>query len=120
MASVFKAGHTAVITGGASGIGLSLAKKCFGYGMRVLIADWDDETLGAAFNNVGGEVGTIKVDVSKLEDWQTLKSRVENDFNGSYRTLSHHPKQSPLPRSTRREEGVSLPIGSLESPMKPV
>ncbi|ROV95104.1 hypothetical protein VSDG_05842 [Cytospora chrysosperma] len=88
MASVFKAGHTAVITGGASGIGLSLAKKCFGYGMKVLIADWNDETLGAAFNNVGGEVGTIKVDVSKLEDWATLKSRVDHDFNGQVNLLA--------------------------------
>lgn len=85
MASVFKEGHTAVITGGASGIGLALAKKCFGHGMKVLIADWDDETLGAAFSNVGGEVGTIKVDVSKLEDWATLKSRVDHDFNGLLR-----------------------------------
>lgn len=95
MASVFQTGHTAVITGGASGVGLALAKKCFGYGMRVLIADWDDETLGAAFNNVGGEVGTIKVDVSKLEDWETLKSRVQNDFNGWFTRLtpesSHYP-----------------------------
>jgi NAD(P)-dependent dehydrogenase (short-subunit alcohol dehydrogenase family) len=40
MASIFKAGHTAVITGGASGIGLSLAKKCFNNGMKVLVADW--------------------------------------------------------------------------------
>lgn len=84
MASIFKAGHTAVITGGASGIGLSLAKKCFNYGMKVLIADHDDETLGAAFTNVGGEVGTIKVDVTKLEDWVTLKSRVDHDFNGIF------------------------------------
>lgn len=89
MASVFKAGHTAVITGGASGIGLSLAKKCFGYGMKVLIADWNDETLGSAFSNIGGEVGTIKVDVSKLEDWATLKSRVDHDFNGWFEISSH-------------------------------
>lgn len=82
MAAIFKAGHTAVITGGASGIGLSLAKKCFGYGMKVLVADWDDETLGAASKNVGGDIGTIKVDVSKTDDWAKLKSRVDKDFDG--------------------------------------
>lgn len=82
MAAIFKAGHTAVITGGASGIGLSLAKKCFGHGMKVLVADWDDETLGAVNKNVGGDIGTIKVDVSKMDDWAKLKTRVDKDFSG--------------------------------------
>lgn len=35
--SVFKANNIAVITGGASGIGLALATKCAGYGMSVII-----------------------------------------------------------------------------------
>lgn len=85
MAAIFKAGHTAVITGGASGVGLSLAKKCFGYGMKVLVADWDEETLGAASKNVGGEISTIKVDVSKIDEWAKLKSKVDKDFNGEAR-----------------------------------
>lgn len=82
MAAVFKAGHTAVITGGASGVGLSLAKKCFGHGMKVLVADWDDETLGTASKHVGGDVGTIKMDVSKLDDWAKLKGKVDKEYNG--------------------------------------
>lgn len=88
MASVFKAGHTAVITGGASGIGLSLAKKCFGYGMKVLVADWDDETLGIASKHVGGEIGTIKMDVSKLDDWEKLKTKVDKDLSGQINLLA--------------------------------
>lgn len=82
MAAIFKAGHTAVITGGASGVGLSLAKKCFGHGMKVLVADWDDETLGTASKHVGGDVGTIKMDVSKLDDWAKLKGKVDKEYNG--------------------------------------
>lgn len=85
MASVFKAGHTAVITGGASGVGLSLAKKFFGHGMKVLVADWDDETLGTASKNVGGDISTIKIDVSKTDDWAKLKSKVDTDFSGENR-----------------------------------
>lgn len=88
MASVFKAGHTAVITGGASGIGLALAKRCLGHGMKVLVADWDDETLGAASRNVGGDVGTVKVDVSKADDWARLKSRVDADLGGRVNLLA--------------------------------
>ena len=79
MAAIFKAGNTAVITGGASGIGLSLAKKCYGYGMKVLVADYDD----AALQKIGGEISTIKTDVSNLEDWAKLKSKVDQDFNGT-------------------------------------
>lgn len=88
MAAIFKSGHTAVITGGASGVGLSLAKKCFGYGMKVLVADWDDETLGTASKHVGGDITTIKMDVSKLDDWAKLKNKVDEDFNGQINLLA--------------------------------
>ena len=77
MAAVFKAGQTALITGGASGIGLALAKRCVGHGMKVLVADLDDGLLGAASNNAGGAVGTFRMDVSKPDDWAKLKSKVK-------------------------------------------
>jgi len=71
-ASVFQKDSTAVITGGASGIGLALAKRCVAYGMRVLVADWDEELLGQVGVDVGGggdgSVEVFKMDVGKLED----------------------------------------------------
>lgn len=95
MAAVFKAGHTAVITGGASGIGLSLAKRCLGHGMKVLIADWDDETLSAAGKNTGStsssinnDLFTIKVDVSKPDDWTRLRAKVDADLGGRVNLLA--------------------------------
>lgn len=88
MSTVFKAGHTAVITGGASGIGLALAKKCHGYGMRVLVADWDDETLKAVESNVGGPVATFKMDVGKAEDWAGLKDKVDEELGGGLSRFS--------------------------------
>ena len=48
MAAIFQPAKTAVITGGASGIGLALARKCAGHGMRVLVADRDAAALAAA------------------------------------------------------------------------
>lgn len=94
MASVFKAGHTALITGGASGIGLSLARKCTTHGMRVLVADWDDELLRAAPTNMGGPpqaqalLSTLKMDVSKPSDWALLKKRVDDDLAGHINLLA--------------------------------
>ncbi|KAJ9132597.1 Short-chain dehydrogenase/reductase SDR [Pleurostoma richardsiae] len=88
MSAIFQAANTAVITGGSSGIGLALAKKCYGYGMKVLVADWDEETLGMASKNVGGEVSTLKMDVSKIEDWAKLKSKVDAEFKGQISLLA--------------------------------
>jgi NAD(P)-dependent dehydrogenase (short-subunit alcohol dehydrogenase family) len=71
-----------VITGGASGIGLALATKCAGYGMSVLIADNNSANLSAAKSSIKGKVETVEVDVSKISDFEKLKSKVEKDLGG--------------------------------------
>jgi NAD(P)-dependent dehydrogenase (short-subunit alcohol dehydrogenase family) len=81
---VFKSGNTAVITGGASGIGLALATKCAGYGMSVLIADNNSAHLSSAKSNIKGKVETIEMDVSKISDFEKLKAKVEKDFGGIF------------------------------------
>ncbi|KAK7427592.1 hypothetical protein QQZ08_005867 [Neonectria magnoliae] len=82
MASPFTAGGVAIITGGASGIGLSLAKKCHGYGLRVIIADWDNNALGAATKTLGADVTPFKMDVAQRDDWEALKKEVDEKFDG--------------------------------------
>lgn len=42
------AGHCAVITGGASGIGLAAAKRFAAMGLKVVIADLSSDRLDAA------------------------------------------------------------------------
>jgi NAD(P)-dependent dehydrogenase (short-subunit alcohol dehydrogenase family) len=89
MASVFQAGNTAVITGGASGIGLALAKKCASHGMKVLIADINDEALSSTASKIGGgNVSTVKADVSSLDDWASVKNRVQSDLGGKIHLLA--------------------------------
>jgi NAD(P)-dependent dehydrogenase (short-subunit alcohol dehydrogenase family) len=77
-------GHTAVITGGASGIGLAAARRFASLGLNVAIADLDKAHLdkaAAEINEAGeGEVLTVRVDVSRKEDVERLKERVYSAF----------------------------------------
>lgn len=85
---VFKSGNTALITGGASGIGLALASKCASYGMNVIICDNNSSNLSSAKSAINGKVETVEMDVSKIEDFEKLKSKVEKEFNGKIDLLS--------------------------------
>ncbi|KAK2628022.1 hypothetical protein QTJ16_002668 [Diplocarpon rosae] len=76
--AVFKKGNTAVITGGASGIGLALATKCAGYGMDVVIVDNNSSNLAGAKKFVKGHVETVQMDVAKSEDFEKLKTHITN------------------------------------------
>lgn len=90
MAAPFTAGGVAIITGGASGIGLSLAKKCQGYGMRVIIADRDNDALEAAAKTLGADVTPFKMDVAQTEGWEALKKTVDEKFDGKF---THSPRR---------------------------
>jgi short-subunit dehydrogenase involved in D-alanine esterification of teichoic acids len=81
MTDVFRPGNTALITGGASGIGRALAQKCISHDMKVIIADWDDELLGQ-LKNYQGSPTLFKMDVGNLGDWGLLKKKVDEEFGG--------------------------------------
>lgn len=51
--------------------------------MKVLVADWDEKLLGQTGANIGEDVATFKMDVSKLEDWEKLRSKVDQDLGGN-------------------------------------
>ncbi len=78
-AAVFAPGSTALITGGASGVGLALAKLCRSKGMHLLLADRDADALEQARLDIAGEgaaeprVVTSVADVSDLANWEALK-----------------------------------------------
>jgi NAD(P)-dependent dehydrogenase (short-subunit alcohol dehydrogenase family) len=82
----FATGNTAVITGGASGIGLAAAKRYAGFGMNVVIADRGGDRLEAAANAIteiaGGsdKVLALASDVARLEDLQKLAARTVQEF----------------------------------------
>jgi NADP-dependent 3-hydroxy acid dehydrogenase YdfG len=81
MASVFRPSARALITGGSSGIGLSVAQLCLKHSMKVTIADFNQETLDLAKNNLKGDVTCVKTDVGDRAEWKKLKDKVgEVDF----------------------------------------
>jgi NAD(P)-dependent dehydrogenase (short-subunit alcohol dehydrogenase family) len=80
-------GRAAVITGGASGIGLAAAKRFAGMGMKVCIADLDGPNLDQAAIAVGklarggpADVLAVATDVSKMEQVERLKDAAFQAF----------------------------------------
>lgn len=69
------AGKTAVISGGAEGIGFSIAQAVGQQGMNVVLGDIDAaqlEVAKAKLEAQGIEVLTVALDVAKQEQWQAL------------------------------------------------
>ncbi|KAL8947262.1 MAG: hypothetical protein Q9222_006439 [Ikaeria aurantiellina] len=82
---VFAPSKTALITGGASGVGLAVAKLCRSHKMNIALVDINPDALDAAEKELGEEAPLIKTycnDVSKLDQWQAIKEDVENTFGG--------------------------------------
>ena len=75
------AGRAAVITGGASGIGLAAAKRFAAMVMKICLADVSREALDRAAHQLpGASVVTVPTDVSRSEDVQRLKDRAYAAF----------------------------------------
>jgi len=76
-------GKTAFITGGASGIGLGIAKACAKYGMRTVIADVRQASLDEAaayFKDKKTPVQLIKLDVTDREAYARAADEAEKVF----------------------------------------
>jgi NAD(P)-dependent dehydrogenase (short-subunit alcohol dehydrogenase family) len=82
--------HVAVITGGASGIGLAAAMRFAHLGMKVCIADVGADRLADAAARLsraspGGAANIMAkaVDVSHLEEVRALQAAVQEQFGGA-------------------------------------
>lgn len=75
-------GKTAFVTGGASGIGLGIAKALLGAGMNVVIADIRDDHLDAAKAELGkpDHVLAVKLDVTDRAAFAAAADQAEDRF----------------------------------------
>ncbi|KAG9197147.1 hypothetical protein G6514_002223 [Epicoccum nigrum] len=79
--SVFRQGSSALITGGASGIGLAVAQHCLSCSMRVTVVDNNQATLDLAQQRLKGDVRCVRADVGDASAWDSLREKTgEVDF----------------------------------------
>ena len=85
-------GKTAIISGGAEGIGLSIAKAMGKRGMNVVIGDIDTEQMAIAeksLSDAGVNVLSVKLDVSKVEDWESIAEQANARFGNIHMLVNN-------------------------------
>jgi len=78
-------GKVALVTGGGSGIGEATVRKLAGYGVKVMVADVNDEGAKRVADGVatsGGEAFAIHLDVTKAQEWQEALASTKEKFGG--------------------------------------
>ena len=73
----------AVITGAASGIGRTVAERCIQGGMRVVLADVEEDALAraeATMSDTGATVLAVPTDVSAASDVEALAQKTLEAF----------------------------------------
>ncbi len=77
-------GKVAVITGAASGIGFGIAKRAAREGMKVVLADVEEEALGMAEEKIKAAEAaatiSVRTDVSRYEDYESLAGQAYDTF----------------------------------------
>ena len=81
---VFRAGATALITGGASGVGLAVAKLCASHNMNLHLIDVDSSKLSSAKDLLSSQsskssIAVHNLDVSQPSAWGNLTSQLKKD-----------------------------------------
>lgn len=97
-------GKTAVISGGADGIGFSLARALGARGMNIVLADIEGPQLAKAREALEEEsipVLAVEMDVALREDWERTARETLERFGGAHLLLNN--------------AGVSGGIGAIET-----
>jgi NAD(P)-dependent dehydrogenase (short-subunit alcohol dehydrogenase family) len=91
-------GRVAVVTGAASGIGLALAGAFAAEGMRLVLADVEEDPLGEAVDDLtraGVDVLQVPTDVSVAESVDALAARTYERFGAAHVICNNAGVASP-------------------------
>lgn len=89
----------AVITGGASGIGVAIAAALAAEGARVAIADVNEDAAGSAAERIGESARAYRCDVTQYSDIEALADAAWSDFGRVdllFNNAGVMPKAAPL------------------------
>jgi 3-oxoacyl-[acyl-carrier protein] reductase len=77
-------GQTAIVTGGAQGLGFAIAERFVAEGARVVVGDLDLDATEAATKRLGGNdvAAAVRCDVTRSADVDTLVSTAVEWFGG--------------------------------------
>jgi len=78
-------GRTALVTGGAQGLGAGIADALARAGAAVMIGDRQQETgreSAEAIGKHGGKSGFVRMDITVEADWESAVSRCLDEFGG--------------------------------------
>jgi NAD(P)-dependent dehydrogenase (short-subunit alcohol dehydrogenase family) len=76
-------GKTAIVTGGASGIGAALAAELAAHGVSVVVGDLDEsgaQATASAIRDTGGAAAALRADASDVADIEALIALAEREF----------------------------------------
>jgi len=85
-------GKVAIVTGAASGIGLALAEALAAEGMRLVIADIEEDSLdtaAAALRAGGAEVVTVRADVSRYVEVESIGAAAMEAFGAVHLAVNN-------------------------------
>lgn len=98
-------GRTAIVTGGGTGLGLSMALKFADLGANLVIASRSLEHVEAATERVrarGTKALAVSCDVRNFEEVEAMMERAEKDSAGSMSSSTTLRATSSAPRRTSR------------------
>lgn len=104
-------GKIAVVTGGASGIGLSTANLLAAEGAQVILVDLDPDTLQHAAGTIGGEVMTLSCNVARLSDLEDLHRSIAQSHGRVDILFANAGNVRPIPFEAVTEGDFDFTVG---------